>query len=404
MSNTALLKSFGQYSSERINVQNVTSESFVTVDNMLPNKAGITKATIPVPVKGKIPGYQNENILIGNIRPYLKKIWFSNKCGGCSPDVLVLKINSNHHAKFVYYALLQDDFFVHMMNGAKGTKMPRGDKRQILDFLIPNYTLSKQKKIATILSTLDVKIELNNRINAELEAMAKTLYDYWFVQFDFPDENGNPYKSSGGKMIYNSLLKKEIPEEWEFGTFSALVETNPQEKLLNGSLAPHIEMRAVPEIGSCIANITQKIVSSGTKFRNNDVLLARTTPCLENGKTALVQGLTDNIVGHGSTEFVVLRSKYREAEGLIYLTARNKDFRTYCISNMTGTSGRKRISGAQVGAYKMAVSPAKVVRQFARQTTNIFKKIGGLHQENQQLTQLRDWLLPMLMNGQITVQ
>jgi len=263
--------------------------------------------------------------------------------------------------------------------------------------------LSEQKKIADVLAALDAKIECNARINAELEAMAKTLYDYWFVQFEFPDENGNPYKSSGGKMIYNLHLKKGIPEEWEFGTFSALVETNPQDKLLNGCLAPHIEMRAVPEIGSCIANITQKIVSSGTKFRNNDVLLARITPCLENGKTALVQGLTDNIVGHGSTEFVVLRSKYLEAEGLIYLTARNKDFRTYCISNMTGTSGRKRISGAQVGAYKMAVPPAKVVRQFAQQTTNIFKKISVLHQENQQLTQLRDWLLPMLMNGQVTV-
>lgn len=116
------------------------------------------------------------------------------------------------------------------------------------------------------------------------------------------------------------------------------------------------------------------------------------------------RGKPINIVGHGSTEFVVLRSKYPEAEGLIYLTARNKDFRTYCISNMTGTSGRKRISGTQIGAYKMAIPPIKVILQFAQQTTNIFKKIGGLHNENQQLTQLRDWLLPMLMNGQVMVQ
>lgn len=290
-----------------------------------------------------------------------------------------------------------------MMNGAKGTKMPRGDKRQVLDFSIPNYNLSEQKKIATILSALDAKIELNNNINVKLEAMAKILYDYWFIQFDFPDDNGRPYKSSGGKMVYSPILNREIPKGWELGTLSALVDANPQEKLSNGRLAPHVEMKAVPEIGSCIANITQKIVSSGTKFRNNDVLFAKITPCLENGKTALVQGLKDNVVGHGSTEFVVLRSKYKESDGLIYLIARSKDFRNYCISNMIGTSGRKRISADQIEKYKMAVPSAQIVLQFAQKTKRIFKKIGSLHQENLLLIQLRDWLLPMLMNGQVTV-
>ena len=104
------------------------------------------------------------------------------------------------------------------MNGSKGTKMPRGDKNQILDFTIPDFDICNQKQIAKVLSDLDDKIELNNKINTELEAMAKLIYDYWFVQFDFPDENGKPYKSSGGLMVYNDELKRDIPDGWEVGT------------------------------------------------------------------------------------------------------------------------------------------------------------------------------------------
>ena len=100
------------------------------------------------------------------------------------------------------------------MKGSKGTKMPRGDKSQIMDFVIPNLEIDEQIKIGKLLKSIDQKIQINNQINQELEAMAKTIYDYWFVQFDFPDQNGKPYKSSGGKMVYHPELKREIPEGW----------------------------------------------------------------------------------------------------------------------------------------------------------------------------------------------
>jgi len=200
---TIPLKKIAKYSGSRISIKNVNTDNFITTDNLLQNKLGITKAISLPPQDGNMTAYFNKNILIGNIRPYLKKIWFADRDGGNSADVLTLQVNDEHNPKFVYYALYRNDFFEHMMKGSKGTKMPRGDKTQIMDFIIPNIDKLSEDKIANILSSLDSKIELNNKINKELETMAKTLYDYWFVQFDFPDENGKPYKSSGGKMVYN---------------------------------------------------------------------------------------------------------------------------------------------------------------------------------------------------------
>lgn len=209
------------YSEDRVSGKKISVENFVTTDSMLQNKNGVTLSNV-MP-QGNLVAFKIGDILVGNIRPYLKKIWYSNKNGGCSPDVLVLKAKSGYDPKFLYYALFRDDFFTHMMNGSKGTKMPRGDKSQILRFHIPKIDFLNQQKIASVLSSLDAKIELNNRINAELEAMAKTLYDYWFVQFDFPDEQGRPYKSSGGKMVWSAELGREVPAGWEVEPLNEVV-------------------------------------------------------------------------------------------------------------------------------------------------------------------------------------
>ena len=181
------------YSEDRINGSKLSRECFVTTDSMLQNKFGIT--TTPVLPKGSLIAFSKGDVLVGNIRPYLKKIWYADRNGGCSPDVLVLKAKPGIDPKYLYYSLFRDDFFSHMMKGSKGTKMPRGDKNQILRFHIPEIDFNNQQQIAAVLSAFDSKINLNSSMNAELEAMAKTLYNYWFVQFDFPDKKGKPYKA-----------------------------------------------------------------------------------------------------------------------------------------------------------------------------------------------------------------
>ena len=161
------LSKAAKYSKQKIDNSLVFLENFVTTDNILQNKCGVKTATsLPLGCKS-MPSYRSGNILIGNIRPYLKKIWYANRTGGNSPDVLVFEINKEFDSKFIYYCLFRDDFFIHMMTGSKGTKMPRGSKDQVLDFLIPDFELSDQQKIASILSALDAKIELNNQINYE---------------------------------------------------------------------------------------------------------------------------------------------------------------------------------------------------------------------------------------------
>lgn len=205
--NKIKLKEVVDYTKERISYGNLKIETYISTDNLLQNKQGVQQISSLPASTINTPKYKEGDILVSNIRPYLKKIYYAKQQGGVSSDVLTFAVKKGFDSRYVYYNLFQDTFFEHMMAGSKGTKMPRGDKNQILEFRLPDYPLPTQKKIASVLSALDDKIELNNRINTELEQMSKTLYDYWFVQFDFPNEAGKPYKSSGDKMVYNEFLK-----------------------------------------------------------------------------------------------------------------------------------------------------------------------------------------------------
>ncbi|HFC6663063.1 TPA: restriction endonuclease subunit S, partial [Neisseria meningitidis] len=208
------LKNYAAYVNNKIDVCEISLNQYISTDNILQNKQGIEcAASLPIQ-GGKVTAFKKGDILLANIRPYLKKIWYAQFDGGCSADVLAIRANAKTDSHFLFYALFRDDFFIHAMKGAKGTKMPRGDKTQIMEFKIPVFDLKTQQSIAAVLSALDKKIALNKQINARLEEMAKTLYDYWFVQFDFPDANGKPYKSSGGDMVFDETLKREIPKGW----------------------------------------------------------------------------------------------------------------------------------------------------------------------------------------------
>ena len=210
----AKLSSIAYYVTDKISSNDISLAEYVTTDCILQNKKGREVATNLPPQPCSLIRYQRGDVLIANIRPYLKKVWFADIDGGASPDVLVFRAKDGHSPSFLYAMLLQDSFFDYVMQGTKGSKMPRGDKEQILRYEMPTFSCSEES-IGTFFLNLDRKIHLNERINQNLEAMAKQLYDYWFVQFDFPNEEGKPYKSSGGKMVWNDKLKREIPESWK---------------------------------------------------------------------------------------------------------------------------------------------------------------------------------------------
>ncbi|MDE8742910.1 restriction endonuclease subunit S [Pectobacterium polaris] len=290
------------------------------------------------------------------------------------------------------------------INSVAGTNINNLNQYILGNVEIPFYSKDTQKSIVDVLSSIDKKIEINNRINAELESMAKMLYDYWFVQFYFPDANGKPYKTSGGKMVYNAVLKREIPAGWKIGNASELFNFNPLTSLKTGSLASYIDMDSLPVKGFMTKKIQKKEFAGGTKFIKNDVAVARITPCLENGKTGLMSKLKEGEVGFGSTEFIILRGKEISLSGFGACLARSDSFRQFAISNMTGTSGRKRIESKILETYTLPIPSKNLLMKFENIVQPFFDIMTSKSIENDELTALRDWLLPLLMNGQVTVK
>jgi type I restriction enzyme S subunit len=270
--------------------------------------------------------------------------------------------------------------------------------------------ISTQKAIAKVLSDLDAKIELNNKINQELEAMAKTLYDYWFVQFDFPNEQGKPYKSSGGKMVYNEELKREIPEGWEVGTLKNISE------LIRGVSYSKNDIRKADDEGVIpilrATNITENVIDldnmvyvpnqfvSSTQILNKyDILITMSSGSIEHiGKNGFFY--FDKKVAFGAfCAKLVAKKNFR-----YYLYSYTQsDFMFATIKNECLGTNINNLNSSLVNGFKTIIPPEELIEKFNTQVKNIYDKIANNQQQNQQLTALRDWLLPMLMNGQITV-
>ncbi len=380
------LRDVATYSNERISLNEITLETYVTTDNLLQNKQGKVKAEKLPPQAGNVTQFCSGDILIANIRPYLKKIWLAKYSGGSSADVLTLKVRKGFDSSFVFYSLFRDDFFGHMMNGSKGTKMPRGDKNQILDFPIPHFTKSTQKHIAKVLSDLDTKIELNNKINAELEAMAKLIYDYWFVQFDFPDDNGKPYKSSGGKMIYNHELNREIPERWK-----------------------------VKEL-STFANITTGKLDSNAEVLGGKYLFYT---CASDPTTINSYEFDDSVIliagNNASGNFHINRysGKFNAYQRTYIITAKKEKYLDYLFQVLSFQMKilKTRGKGSQTKFLTIGMltdihvfeTNSETMFEFNKIANPLYNKQMNIKYENENLSKLRDWLLPMLMNGQVTV-
>lgn len=410
MTKFQVLENCAYYSDDRINGEFIETRDYVSTDSMLQNKAGIANSENSP--SGTLICYHVGDILVANIRPYLKKIWYANKSGGCSPDVLVIRSKPNIDSKFLYYSLFRDDFFNHLMKGAKGTKMPRGDKRQAMEFKIPCFDKIQQQKIALLLSILDSKIELNNRINAELEAMAKTNYDYWFVQFDFPisaeqaasmgtpELEGKPYKSSGGKMVWNEVLKRETPEGWEVedlytiaNYINGLACQKYRPRNEDDEFLPVIKIR---EMNDGISSSTEKArldIPDKYIIDDGDVLFSWSATLdvkiWTEGKGALNQHI-----------FKIDSKKYPRTFYYFELTNYLRHFKMMAELRKT-TMGHITIDHLKTSF--ISVPPIDLVNKIDVKINSILEKIILNKKENLQLASLRDWILPMLMNGQITI-
>ena len=331
---------------------------------------------------------------------------------------------------------------------------------------IPDLVLGRQKKVAKILASLDRRISLNKQTNQTLEQMAQTLFKSWFVDFDpvfdnalakadfqldklandFPAEllpkaqarlaalqakgahSGVKSASSGIKDAHSEIKKADtgalndaihphfpsefehneqlgwIPKGWGVVPVSKAIKVNPRVSLPKGTVAKFADMKAIPTTGYIVEEVIDKAYSGGAKFQLNDVLLARITPCLQNGKTALADFLSEGEVGFGSTEFIVLRADENIPYPFVACLARDENFRVHCMQSMVGSSGRQRVQNACFDAFYLALPEAsELLESFARLTEASFEKMSSNSLESQSLSRLRDTLLPKLISGELEI-
>lgn len=271
------LGDISDFAKGRISISEINVENYVSTDNMLPDKGGKVIAS-SLPITKNVLRYSKEQTLISNIRPYFKKIWFANTNGGCSSDVLVFKLTGKVAPKYFYYCLSQDSFFDYVMAGSKGTKMPRGDKQQIMMYPLLLPPLDEQKAIAATLSCLDDKIELNNRINKNLEEIAQAIFKSWFVDFE-PFQDGEFEDSELGR----------IPKGWRVGKIEEYAKcelggtpSRTKEEYWNGDI-PWINSGKTNEFR--ITQPSEYITELGLASSSTKLLPAKTTVVAITGAT-----------------------------------------------------------------------------------------------------------------------
>ena len=300
-------------------------------------------------------------------------------------------------------------FKEHIRAIAVGATMPSLNTQILSDIVVPHpRDLNEQRAIAHILGTLDDKIELNRRMNETLEAMARALFKSWFVNFD-PVRAKMEGRDTGlpqdlADLFPDRLVDSElgkIPEGWGVTPLRELIEINPKRLLQHGELAPYLDMANMPTKGHVPDTVINRHFGSGMRFANGDTLVARITPCLENGKTAYVDFLREGEIGWGSTEYIVMRPKPFLPSEYAYCLARSASFREFAIQNMTGTSGRQRVPAKALSQLMLPSPPEQVVAIFGRSAQLLLSRASKAVHESRTLATLRDSLLPKLISGML---
>lgn len=384
------LKDICKFVNEKVDTSSFHLEDYVSTENLLPNKGGVTVASkIP---QGKATLFKKGDILISNIRPYFKKIYLAKKQGCCSNDVLCIRPNSNIPSSYLYYLLSQDSFFDYVMTGAKGTKMPRGDKGHIMNWAVYQSTLSQQQNIAEILTPLDDKIAVNSRICANLEAQAEALFKSWFVDFTpfkdqpFVDSELGPIPQGWkvgklgdiGEIVGGSTPSKSKPEYY---TTHGIAWLTPKD--LSTSKAKFTSRGEIDITDEGYNSTSTKLMPRGSVLFSSRapigyLTIAKNEICTNQGFKSLVPN------GAGT--------------GFIYYTLRHL---TPQIENRATGSTFKEASATLMRSVETIVPPTSILNKFEELLRPILQFQEKKEEENQRLAALRDTLLPKLMSGEI---
>ncbi|EKI8934397.1 restriction endonuclease subunit S, partial [Escherichia coli] len=294
-----------------------------------------------------------------------------------------------------YYT--RTNFFKSAITSVAGTNINNLNQDILGNIMIPHYSIGIQKSIVAVLTSIDEKIAINNRINAELEAMAKTLYDYWFVQFDFPDANGKPYKTSGGRMEYNATLKREIPAGWAVNTLSQIANItmgqSPAGESYNEDGIGTLFFQGSTDFGWLFPTPRQYTTSPTRMAKKGDILLSVRAPV---GDMNIANA--DCCIGRG---LAALNSKSRSDGFLFYVMKYFKQ--VFERRNAEGTTFGS-MTKDDLHSLQVVCPEPGLLKRYDDIVSEYNKMIFTRSLENQDLIKLRDWLLPILMNGQVKIK
>lgn len=282
--------------------------------------------------------------------------------------------------RYLYYALQADPAKADLMSRATGTTAQGIRQTELRRVRVPLPPLPVQQRISEVLGALDDKVEVNRRRSSALDHAARSIFRSWFRG---PSDKSVP---SGRVLATHKPL-------------SSLFEINPPRRLPSDAPAPYLDMANMPTQGPSPERVSLRVPGSGARFASGDTLLARITPCLENGKVALVDFLPEGRHGWGSTEYIILRPKPPLPDEFAYCLARDPDFVTYAIARMNGSSGRQRVSAAAIGEFLIPVPSAAAASRFGDVVRPMFQRISLLNRENETLASMRNALLPRLVAG-----
>lgn len=358
------------FAKDKVSVSELNNDIYISTENMMPNRGGITKAT-NLPTGEQTPSFESGDILVSNIRPYFKKIWKATFSGGCSADVLNFKAKNNIANDFLYYVLSDDEFFKYCMTTSKGTKMPRGDKVAIMQYPINLPPLATQQKIAKILSSLDDKIELNNKINDNLEQQAQAIYDELFNNDDRNIILGDIIETTSGGT----------PSRKNMGFYTNGNYCWVKSKELQCSFIIDTEEKITDD---AINNSAAKLLPK------NSVLIAMY------GATVGAYGIISKDMTCNQAICALLPNE-NYPYSYLFMFAKNI---THELENLAVGSAQQNISQVLIKKLKVH-SDTNKIKEFHSYTHSLFEKKLLIEQENKNLSNLRDTLLPKLMNGEI---
>ena len=377
---TSNLGAYCEYVKGKVPVSELTEMTYISTENMLPNKEGITTAS-SLPTVDLTQAYCKGDVLVSNIRPYFKKIWQAKYDGGCSNDVLVFRAKDGIDQDFLYYILADDKFFEYAMATSKGTKMPRGDKTSIMQYRVPCLDLATQKKIASLLRSIDEKVEINTAINNNLEQQIESILLSTIANSHSNRVKLGDYLYIKGRIGWKGLKKDEYLESSDYRIINGESLTKAG---IDWDKAGYITKERYDE-------------SPEIMLTEGDILLSKDGTI---GKIGFIDSLeTPTTVASG---IFVIRNQQPEiiSTTFIYYLLKSKLFSSFIAARTEG-SVIPHLYQKDFMQFEFPMPSQDEMKSFGELTDPMFALITQNLHENKRLASIRDTVLPRLMNGQI---